>query len=100
MHTHGPWKQDEEHTGGARAVIGDGQQLVALVYGKTTDEQAANARLVANTEGFFATLKNIATQKTTEELQAEGEQEYDDADFEGGYDALIHIARRSIQPVT
>lgn len=43
-------------------------------------------------------LKNIATQKTTEELKAEGEQEYDDADFEGGYDAIIHIARRAMQP--
>lgn len=47
-----------------------------------------------------ADLKNIASQKTTEELKAEGEQEYEDADFEGAYDALIHIARRSIQPVT
>lgn len=47
-----------------------------------------------------ADLKNISTQKTTEELKAEGEQEYDDADFEGAYDALIHIARRSLQPQT
>lgn len=47
-----------------------------------------------------ADLKNIATQKTTEELKAEGEQEYEDADFEGGYDAIIHIARRAMQPTT
>lgn len=45
-------------------------------------------------------LKNIANQKTTEELKAEGEQEYEDADFEGAYDALIHIARRAVQPLT
>lgn len=42
-------------------------------------------------------LKNIATQKTTEELKAEGEQTYDDADFEGAYDHIIHIARRAMQ---
>jgi uncharacterized coiled-coil DUF342 family protein len=47
-----------------------------------------------------ADLKNIATQKTTEELIAEGGMAYEDADFEGAYDALIHIARRSIQPQT
>lgn len=46
-------------------------------------------------EGLRAHLKNIAAQKTTEELKAEGDQEYEDADFEGGYDALIHIARRA-----
>lgn len=51
-------------------------------------------------ERLRSNLKNIATQKTTEELKAEGEQEYEDADFEGAYDALIHIARRSIQPTT
>lgn len=51
-------------------------------------------------EGLRADLKNIATQKTTEELKAEGDQEYDDADFEGGYDAIIHIARRAMQPTT
>ena len=50
-----------------------------------------------NTE-LLATLKNIARQKTTAELKAEGEQEYDDADFEFAYDALIHIARRAMQP--
>lgn len=45
-------------------------------------------------------LKNIARQKTTDELRAEGEHGYDDADFEGAYDALIHIARRAMQPST
>lgn len=54
----------------------------------------------AEIERLRADLKNIATQKTTEELKAEGEQEYEDADFEGAYDALIHIGRRSIQPIT
>jgi len=58
--------------------------------GKAIDELVADLR---------ATLKNIATQNTTDELRAEGEQEYDDADFEGGYDAIIHIARRAMQPI-
>lgn len=59
--------------------------------GKAIDELVGDLR---------ATLKNIATQKTTDELKAEGEQEYEDADFEGAYDALIHIARRAMQPTT
>lgn len=41
-HTPGPWAQDEKHTGGAVAVIGDGSQLVALIYGRTREEQEAN----------------------------------------------------------
>lgn len=51
----------------------------------------------AEIEDLRATLKNIATQKTTDELKAEGEQEYEDADFEGAYDALIHICRRALE---
>lgn len=46
MHTLGPWNEDDKHTGGARAIIGDGQQLVALVYGKTAEECAENARRI------------------------------------------------------
>lgn len=46
-HTAGPWS--EEATGsqpGAFSVTGDGNQLVALVYGRTREEQRANARLI------------------------------------------------------
>ena len=53
MHTLGPWKEDEDHKIGARAIIGDGQQLVALVYGKTAEEQAANARAVSAGQDFM-----------------------------------------------
>lgn len=45
--------------------------------------------------GIAAALKNIAGQNTVEELTTNGD--YDDADIEGGYDALIHIARRAMQ---
>lgn len=47
-HTAGPWAEDEKHTGGAKAIIGDGNQLVALVYGKTTEERDANARAICS----------------------------------------------------
>lgn len=46
MHTLGPWREDEDHRIGARAIIGDGQQLVALVYGRTPEEQVANVAVI------------------------------------------------------
>lgn len=51
----------------------------------------------AEIEDLRATLKNIAKQKTTDELKEEGAQAYEDADYEGAYDALIHIARRALE---
>lgn len=56
--------------------------------------------LIAEIERLRGDIKNIATQKTTEELKAEGGLEYEDADFEGAYDAIIHIARRTLEPPT
>lgn len=47
-------------------------------------------------EKLRADLKNIAAQKTVDELTDEGVEM--DADFEGAYDAIIHIARRAMQP--
>lgn len=61
---------------------------------------AAMVHAAQEAEHLRANLSNIAAQKTTEELKAEGAQEYEDADFEGAYDCLVHIARRSIQPAT
>lgn len=48
MHTLGPWKEDDDHKIGARAIIGDGQQLVALVYGRTPEEQVANVAMICS----------------------------------------------------
>ena len=58
-HTPGPWAEDAKHTGGARAVIGDGQQLVALVYGRAREEQSANARLIAAAPDLLAALDEL-----------------------------------------
>lgn len=46
MHTLGPWKEEDDGKIGARVVIGDGQQLVALVYGRTLEEQRANVAVI------------------------------------------------------
>jgi len=40
-------------------------------------------------------LKTISAQKTGDELGAE---EYENADFEGGYNAIIEMAREAIKP--
>lgn len=59
-HTPGPWVS--EATGsqpGAFSVVGDGQQMVALVYGANRDEQEANARLVEAALDMLEALKGI-----------------------------------------
>lgn len=60
MHTDGPWNEDSTDTGGARAVIGDGQQLVALVYGKDIEQQSANARIVSAGRDFYEAAMTMA----------------------------------------
>lgn len=83
---------------------------ITLCIGRPTIDKAASGEPVDMGHGVtilaadglhrnspYDTLKNIATQKTTDELKAEGEQEYEDADFEGAYDALIHICRRALE---
>lgn len=60
-HTSEPWVS--EATGvqpGAFSVVGDGQQLVALVYGKTREEQAANARLVSAAPALLKIAQIVA----------------------------------------
>lgn len=59
------------------------------------DGQQCLDRAAGEIESLRATLKNIATQKTIGELSEEGED--CEGDFEGAYDALIHIARRAIE---
>lgn len=71
MHTPGPWAEDEKHTGGARAIIGDGQQLVALVYGRTAEEQAANAKLIA--AAMWQPIETAPRDGTTIDLWVSGE---------------------------
>lgn len=60
-HTPGPWQS--EATGvqpGAFSIIGDGRQMVALIYGATREEQRANARSVAALPDMKVALKNAA----------------------------------------
>lgn len=67
-----------------------------LISGPSNLKEALRLAYV-EIEDLRAALKNIAKQKTTDELKAESEQEYEDADFEGAYDALIHIGRRALE---
>jgi hypothetical protein len=60
MQSEGPWKEDKHNGTGARAVIGDKQQLIALVYGETAEAQAENAKCVSAAQDFFDAAMTMA----------------------------------------
>ncbi len=59
-HTPGPWVS--EATGqqpGAFSVVGDGRQLVALVYGENREAQKANAALIDAAPDLLEALEKL-----------------------------------------
>ena len=110
--TPGPWRDGQE--GNVRVYGPDGMAehsgLIANVF-----KGRANARLIAaapdlaaevlrlreteaalraEVERLREALRDIARQRTTTELDAEGEAGY--ADFEVGYDACVAVARAAL----
>jgi hypothetical protein len=67
-YTTGPWCDDTGSAIGARAVVGDGQQLAALVYGRTRDEQVANARLISAAPDLLEALKTCVAVMDSDEM--------------------------------
>ena len=65
-------------------------ELVAA-YKHTVED---NEDLVAKLDAMKETLQEIADQKTTDELSVEGD--YEGGDFEGGYEAIVLLARAAI----
>lgn len=59
-HTPEPWVGGNSTNTGAHELIGDGQQLVALVYGRTKEEQDANLALLTAAVRLLAELKNLS----------------------------------------
>lgn len=58
----------------------------------------AERKALAEIERLRDALLRIANQMTVSELKEN--HQYEDADFEGAFDALIHIARRAMQAAT
>jgi len=58
-HTLGPWlRPDDDQPHGAIAIGGDGgNQLVALVYGRTLEEKKANAELIKSVLDMLEALE-------------------------------------------
>lgn len=62
----------------------------------TTKYCGEAAQMATEIERLRAALKTIAKQKKTDELETACDVEY--ADFEGGYDACIDVARAALHP--
>lgn len=58
-----------------------------------TEMQYLEGYLRDRVKALENTLGQIAAQKTKAEMD---DQEADDADFEGGYDALVQLARKTL----
>jgi hypothetical protein len=61
----------------------------------SANQLAALERLRAENKSMVNSLRWIAGQKKTDELITEFDAEY--ADFEGGYDAIIDVARAELR---
>ena len=69
-------------------------------YSAEQAETAIRALTAVQPDAREAALRDIARQKKTDEMDTEYDVEY--ADFEGGYNAIIDVARRAlpaVQPV-
>lgn len=83
---------------------------ITLCIGRPTIDKAASGEPVDMGHGViilaadglhrnspYDALENIAKQKTTDELKASDELEYENADYEGGYDTIINLARAALK---
>lgn len=69
-------------------------EVVPVYYAEQSCSQDGQADV--RQDGLRPALQQIASQKTCDELAAEGDGLDEDADFVGAYDALITIARRAL----
>lgn len=75
--------------------LGSRYQVRIDVWGKDHREQADRiVRAVNSHDALLEALEGIANQRTLAEVIAAGD--YDDSDFEGGYDAIVKIARTAL----
>jgi len=58
-HTPAPWIAGNSTGIGAHEVMGDGSQLVALIYGRSKEEQDANAAVIAAAPDLLDALKAL-----------------------------------------
>ena len=58
-HSPEPWVGGNSTNTGAHELIGDGQQLIALVYDRNKEEQDANLALLATAPDLMATLDHL-----------------------------------------
>ena len=56
-------------------------------------------QLYADNDRLKAALEDIAKQKLTKEIEADDEDAYEHADFEGAYDHIVRAAREAVAKI-